>query len=73
MKMSQIQILSLSIIVFKILEHQNCNNPAPAMTSNNRATSKRTKDDSLDTCIKNPVHISHNLRNYDDQHHSSMI
>ena len=60
--MSQTQILSLSIIVFKILEHQHCNSPTPAMTSNNKATSKKTKDDFLDVCIRNSVHISHNVK-----------
>ena len=71
--MSQTQILSLSIIVFKILEHQHCNSPAPAMTSNNKATSKKTKDDFLDVCIRNSVRISHNLKKYNDQDHSSTI
>ena len=71
--MSQIQFLSLSIIVFKILEYQYCNSPAPAMTSNTKATSKRTKDDFLDVCIRNSVRISYNLKKYDDKHHLSMI
>ena len=43
--MSKTQILSLSFIVFKTLEHQRCNSPAQAMTSNDKATSKKTKDD----------------------------
>ena len=41
--MSQIQIISLSIIILQILDYQHCNSPGPALTSNIKPQMKGPK------------------------------